>query len=191
MYNINISAGHPILEKCQVLKEYSQFIDKVNAHGTDRHKLELAVKECIKEGILAEYLLRKSSEVVNMLFDEYDYETDIRVKMDEVEEAKNREMQEAVENVVAEKDRQMQEAVEAKEREIQAAQEKERQLQEAVETKDRKLQEAQEKERQTLAGHKYSAVSLHQMNIPEEQIAKVLNRSVEEIHAWISEETDG
>ena len=38
-----------------------------------------AIKECIEKGILADYLMRKGSEVVNMLLDEYDYETDIEV----------------------------------------------------------------------------------------------------------------
>ena len=39
-----------------------------------------AIKECIEKGILADYLMRKGSEVVNMLLDEYDYETDIEVQ---------------------------------------------------------------------------------------------------------------
>ncbi|MBQ8778054.1 MAG: hypothetical protein IJZ71_11245, partial [Treponema sp.] len=34
----------------------------------------------IKNGVLSEYLKRKSTEVHNMLFGEYDYETDIRVQ---------------------------------------------------------------------------------------------------------------
>ena len=42
-----------------------------------------AIKECIEKGILADYLMRKGSEVVNMLLDEYDYETDIEVQREE------------------------------------------------------------------------------------------------------------
>ena len=45
-----------------------------------------AIHECIKNGILAEYLKRKGSEVVNMLIAEYDYEMDIRVKQEEARE---------------------------------------------------------------------------------------------------------
>ena len=39
-----------------------------------------AIEECIEKGILADYLKRKGSEVVNMLTAEYDYETDIEVQ---------------------------------------------------------------------------------------------------------------
>mgnify|MGYP000034248662 FL=1 len=45
-----------------------------------------AIKECIERGILADYLMRKGSEVVNMLLDEYDYETDIEVQREEARE---------------------------------------------------------------------------------------------------------
>ena len=42
-----------------------------------------AIEECIEKGILADYLKRKGSEVVNMLTAEYDYETDIEVQRGE------------------------------------------------------------------------------------------------------------
>ena len=45
-----------------------------------------AIKECIEKGILADYLMRKGSEVVNMLLYEYDYETDIEVQREEARE---------------------------------------------------------------------------------------------------------
>ena len=39
-----------------------------------------------RKGILADCLMRKGSEVVNMLLDEYDYETDIEVQREEARE---------------------------------------------------------------------------------------------------------
>lgn len=48
-----------------------------------------AIEECIQNGILAEYLKRKGSEVRNMLIAEYDYETDIRIKQEEAISSKN------------------------------------------------------------------------------------------------------
>ena len=42
-----------------------------------------AIKECIEKGILADYLMRKGGEVINMLLEEYDYETDIEVQREE------------------------------------------------------------------------------------------------------------
>ena len=81
MININPSEQHEILEKCQVLREYSQFIDtvmKYQAMGIEE-PYKKAIRECIEKGILADYLKRKGSEVVNMLTAEYDYETDIEI----------------------------------------------------------------------------------------------------------------
>ena len=40
----------------------------------------------MEKGILADYVMRKGSEVVNMLLDEYDYETDIEVQREEARE---------------------------------------------------------------------------------------------------------
>ncbi|MFA6937086.1 MAG: hypothetical protein WCQ67_02515, partial [Treponema sp.] len=42
-----------------------------------------AIKKCIERGILSDYLSRKSTEVINMLFTEYDYATDIAVQREE------------------------------------------------------------------------------------------------------------
>ena len=49
----------------------------------DAEPYKHAIEECIEKGILADYLKRKGSEVVNMLTAEYDYETDIEVQRDE------------------------------------------------------------------------------------------------------------
>ena len=50
-----------------------------------------AVRECIKKGILSEYLARKGSEVINMLIAEYDYDMDIQVTREEAMEKGRRE----------------------------------------------------------------------------------------------------
>ena len=46
-----------------------------------------AIEECIEKGILADYLKRKGSEVVNMLIAEYDYDLDIEVQREEAYES--------------------------------------------------------------------------------------------------------
>lgn len=79
----NLLELHEILEKCKVLREYSQFVEATRKYREDENQLQKAVKECIEKGILADYLLRKSSEVVNMLMAEYDYEMDIEVQREE------------------------------------------------------------------------------------------------------------
>ena len=86
--NIRPEEHHEILEKCQVLKEYSQFMEIVQDYqiSGEEEPYKKAIKECIEKGILADYLMRKGSEVVNMLLDEYDYETDIEVQREEARE---------------------------------------------------------------------------------------------------------
>lgn len=63
--------------------EYSLFIDTVRKYRHEEDPIKKAIEECIQKGILAEYLMRKGSEVRNMLVAEYSYEEDIRVKQEE------------------------------------------------------------------------------------------------------------
>ena len=83
--NIQPEEHHEILEKCQVLKEYSQFMEIVQNYQITgvEEPYKKAIKECIEKGILADYLMRKGGEVINMLLEEYDYETDIEVQREE------------------------------------------------------------------------------------------------------------
>ena len=83
--NINPDAGHEVLEKCPILKEYGQFIDTIRKYQDegDEDAYEHAIEECIRQGILADYLTKRGSEVVNMLVAEYDYEMDIEVQREE------------------------------------------------------------------------------------------------------------
>lgn len=88
MININPDQHHEILEKCPVLAEYSQFVEVVRKHqkSGEEQALQNAVEECIKRGILSEYLRKKGSEAVNMLIAEYDYDMDIKVQREEAKE---------------------------------------------------------------------------------------------------------
>ena len=87
--NINPEESHEILNRCQVLKEYGQFIDMIGKYEQQGSKdaYKRAIEECIKKGILADYLRRKGSEVVNMLIAEYDYDLDIEVQREEAYES--------------------------------------------------------------------------------------------------------
>ena len=83
--NINPEKGHAILDKCEILREYSEFVEVLRKHqltgSPDAYKR--AIEECIEEGILADYLRKKGSEVVNMLIAEYDYDLDLEVQREE------------------------------------------------------------------------------------------------------------
>jgi len=83
--NINYDKGHYILQQCKILEEYCLFVEAVrhNSAVDKEHGFEKAIKECIQNNILKEYLRRKSKEVLNMLIGEYDYATDIAVQREE------------------------------------------------------------------------------------------------------------
>ena len=81
--NINSDKAHEVLDKCGILKEYSQFISTVRKYWDEEGAIKKAIKECIEKGILADYLKRKGSEVENMLIAEYSYEEDMQVKQEE------------------------------------------------------------------------------------------------------------
>ncbi len=83
--NINTEKHSQILGKCRPLEEYSRFVEIVRRHvAADKNTgFKNAIEECVKNGILREYLGRKTREVMNMLIAEYDYATDIAVQRQE------------------------------------------------------------------------------------------------------------
>ena len=86
--NINYNKGCKILHTCKPLKEYTLFIEAVRKHTKldSENGFRNAIKECIQNDILREYLQRKSREVMNMLIAEYDYDVDIAVQREEERE---------------------------------------------------------------------------------------------------------
>lgn len=75
--NINEGYNRVLMEQCQILKEYAQYVAKVREHAKEMEldaAVEQAITECIREGILAEFLRRNKSEVVAMSIFEYDKE---------------------------------------------------------------------------------------------------------------------
>ena len=85
VYNINKNKGAEVLSRCKTLDEYSLFVQEVRIQTQldSENGFTNAVKICIEKGILKEYLMRKSREVINMLVAEYDYDTDIAVQREE------------------------------------------------------------------------------------------------------------
>ena len=61
----------------QHLKEYAQYVARVRHYAANmslNQAVECAVDECIKEGILAEFLSKNRAEVISMSIFEYDKE---------------------------------------------------------------------------------------------------------------------
>jgi predicted transposase/invertase (TIGR01784 family) len=79
-----------MLKKCESLYGYSFFINKIREYQTQGLTLEEVItpviEYCIKNNILKEYLEAHASEVINMIFGEYDRDMDIAVNRREAKE---------------------------------------------------------------------------------------------------------
>lgn len=88
IFNINHSKNHEILNKCKTLADYSIFVKYAMEaqKNMEPNFIRYAIDRCIKEKVMVEYLQGLSQEDKNMIFGEYDYETDIRVQREEAKE---------------------------------------------------------------------------------------------------------
>ena len=80
---ININEGHnpELMEQCQTLKEYAQYVNCVRRYAKKfelNEAVKLAVDECIRNNILSEFLRANKSEVISMSIFEYDKEEEER-----------------------------------------------------------------------------------------------------------------
>ncbi len=76
---LNVNEGHnaDLMQHCNTLNEYAQYVARVRLYAADMsldQAVERAVDECIREGILAEFLTRNRNEVISMSIFEYDKE---------------------------------------------------------------------------------------------------------------------
>ncbi len=76
---LNVNEGHnaDLMQHCSMLKEYAQYVARVRHYASDmplNQAVKRAVDECIREGILAEFLTRNRNEVISMSIFEYDKE---------------------------------------------------------------------------------------------------------------------
>jgi len=95
VYNINKGRNKEILNKSHTLDNYSQFIDKIREYQKEYKRkyhdkkilldkaFRSAINYCIKNNILKDFLRKHSSEVLNMLYAEYDPEVEMRVVREE------------------------------------------------------------------------------------------------------------
>jgi hypothetical protein len=78
VYNINQGHNEAILRRCKTLEGYSAFIGKVRGYEgkvKDRNEaMRQAVKDCIANNILKDFLETHTKEVVNMLMTEWNWD---------------------------------------------------------------------------------------------------------------------
>jgi predicted transposase/invertase (TIGR01784 family) len=87
VYNINDGRNKEILEKSKSLSDYAAFIDLIKKNKTKGFSLEKSVKEaikyCIANGIMKEYLEAHASEVSNMLYAEFNMDDALQMRFEE------------------------------------------------------------------------------------------------------------
>ncbi len=81
---LNINYGHnaELMQKCQNLEGYSILIHKIRelikSGKTKEEAIEIAIDECIKEGILVDILEKHRAEAKTLILEEYNEELHIR-----------------------------------------------------------------------------------------------------------------
>lgn len=93
MLNINPGNNSELMEKCQTLREYCEYVACVRAHAEEESiedAVDHAVTECIQKGILADFLTAQRAEVKAMSIFEYNEEEEKR-KLRDAERAEGRE----------------------------------------------------------------------------------------------------
>ena len=101
LVNCSDSQTLPLCRTCDILKEYCQFIKIVERTYNrlfPKRSFKRAIEIAMEQGILVDYLDRKSREVINMLSAKYNYKMDIAVKKQEAFE--DGQLQKAVEAAI-------------------------------------------------------------------------------------------
>ncbi len=89
VYNINPGKNEDLMQGCRLLREYMLFTTKIRENSKNMSldtAVHTAVDDCIKEGILAEFLSKQRSEVIAMCIFEYDEEAHMQLIREESRE---------------------------------------------------------------------------------------------------------
>lgn len=77
LININYGKNEGFIHKSNILHQYCYFVDVVKSNMKILpafEAIDTAVRKCIKEGVLAEFLIKHRSEVMDSMLTEYDEE---------------------------------------------------------------------------------------------------------------------
>ncbi len=89
MLNINKGCNQRLMESCKSLREYAEYTARVRKYAGTMElddAVERAINECIREGILSEFLRKNRAEAKKVSIYEYDAEKHIRMERDEARE---------------------------------------------------------------------------------------------------------
>ena len=82
---LNINKGHnpELMETCQTLREYAEYTDRVRQYAKEmplEEAVERAITECIREGILEDFLKKNRAEAMKVSIYEYDAQKHIEME---------------------------------------------------------------------------------------------------------------
>ena len=86
VYNINPGHNQNLLEACRLLKEYALYVEQVRIFARKQpfpEAVEKAVDDCIKNGILSDFLSKNRAEAIAVSIFEYDEEKHMKSEREE------------------------------------------------------------------------------------------------------------
>lgn len=89
MLNINYGHNEKLLQACKTLGDYSKYTHCVREYAkimNTKNAVECAVRDCIKEGVLKEFLEKNRAEVIKMSIYEYDEARHMQMEREQAKE---------------------------------------------------------------------------------------------------------
>lgn len=86
VYNINLGQNQHLMEACRLLKEYAQYVAQVRANAENMsltEAIEKAINDCIRNGILVDFLSKNRAEAITVSIFEYDEEKHMQCEREE------------------------------------------------------------------------------------------------------------
>ncbi|HIY63979.1 MAG TPA: hypothetical protein H9730_11075 [Candidatus Mediterraneibacter stercoripullorum] len=85
---LNINKGHnpELMETCRTLREYAEYTDRVRRYAKEmplEEAVEQAITECIREGILEDFLKKNRAEAMKVSIYEYDAQKHIEMERED------------------------------------------------------------------------------------------------------------
>lgn len=81
VFNINFGKNKKLLDTCQKMKEYAQYVDRIRKNVKEmplKEAIEKTITECIREGILSDFLRKNRAEALEMSWYEYNEELHLK-----------------------------------------------------------------------------------------------------------------
>ena len=89
LLNINPGYNDNLKSVCKSLRDYAEYTNRVRKYAKKmpiEEAVEIAITECIQEGILAEFLSKNRSEAKSVSIYEYDEEKHLRMEREDARE---------------------------------------------------------------------------------------------------------